>query len=62
MTVQRPRQEPAERPARGEEKAKERSVVIPLDDDDAMRALARFAYSGEGDGESQGSSDRFPRE
>jgi hypothetical protein len=37
-------------------------VVIPLDDEDAMRALARFAYSGEGDRESQASSDRSRHE
>jgi hypothetical protein len=62
MTVQRPRRDQAERPERSEKKAKERSVVIPLDDEDAMRALARFAYSGEGDGESQGSGDRSPHD
>jgi hypothetical protein len=62
MTVERPGRDPAERPDRSAEETKERSVVIPLDDEDAMRALARFSYSGEGDGESQGSTGRAERE
>jgi hypothetical protein len=52
--VQSPRQDGPER--RGEaagakepNDAKERSVIIPLDADDALRALARFSYSGEPD-------------
>ena len=62
MTVERLGRDHAERRDRSEEKAKERSVVIPLDDEDAMRALARFAYSGQGDREAQGSSEPPPRE
>ncbi|HEY4452216.1 MAG TPA: hypothetical protein VGN13_11570 [Solirubrobacteraceae bacterium] len=58
MTVERPRRDQTERPGRSKEKAKERSLVIPLDDEDAMRALARFAYSGEGDGELQDARHR----
>jgi hypothetical protein len=52
--VESPRQDGPERPREGAgaaketNEAKERSLVIPLDAEDALRALARFAYSGDG--------------
>jgi hypothetical protein len=61
MKVTSADRDPAERPDRSAEK-KERSVVIPLDADAAMRALARFRYSGEGEPESYGPSGTTERE
>jgi hypothetical protein len=54
--VERPRHDDRERAAESATaeakeatEAKQRSVLIPLDAEDALRALGRFAYSGDGD-------------
>jgi hypothetical protein len=62
MKVTSAERDPAERPERSAGQAKERSVVIPLDADAAMRALARFRYSGEGEPESYGTAGTSERE
>jgi hypothetical protein len=54
MKVKSPDRDPIQRPGQSAEKPKPRSVVIPLDAEDAMLALTRFCYSGEGERESYG--------